>query len=74
MFQGDLGMSFSYNKPVNELIGERIVLTVSISLFTLILTYIVAIPIGIYSATHRTSFGDYFFTLWFSLGWRHLIS
>ncbi len=62
MFQGDFGMSFSHNKPVIELIGERLGLTVSISLFTLFLTYIVAIPIGIYSATHQYSFGDYSFT------------
>jgi len=63
MFHGDFGMSFQWKKPVSELIGERLPLTVMISLFTLIFTYIVAIPIGIYSATHQYSIGDYTFTV-----------
>jgi len=63
MLHGDFGMSFEWNKPVSELIGERLVLTVVLSLFTLIFTYIVAIPIGIYSATHQYSVGDYAFTV-----------
>ena len=62
MFHGDFGMSLQWNKPVSELIGERLMLTVMLSLFTLIFTYIVAIPIGIYSATHQYSIGDYTFT------------
>jgi len=63
MFHGDLGRSFEWNKPVSSLIGERLPLTVMISLFTLIFTYAVAIPIGIYSATHQYSVGDYIFTV-----------
>ena len=63
MLHGDLGKSFEWNKPVSELIGERLMLTVIISLFTLIFTYAVAIPIGIYSATHQYSLGDYTFTV-----------
>ena len=59
MFHGDLGKSFQWNKPVSELIGERLALTVTISIFTLIFVYVVAIPIGIYSATHQYSVGDY---------------
>ncbi len=62
MLHGDFGRSFQWNKPVSELIGERLVLTVMLSFFTLILTYVVAIPIGIYSATHQYSIGDYTFT------------
>ena len=62
VLRGDFGMSFSWNKPVIEVIGERLFLTVVISLSTLVFTYIVAIPIGIYSATHQYSFGDYTFT------------
>jgi len=62
LFHGDLGRSLQYNKPVSELIGERLALTTVISLFTLIFTYVVAIPIGIYSATHQYSVGDYVFT------------
>ncbi|MCD6318933.1 ABC transporter permease [Candidatus Aerophobetes bacterium] len=62
VLQGDFGQSFEWNKPVGELIWERLSLTVIISLFSLIFTYIVAIPIGIYSATHQYSLADYFFT------------
>jgi len=62
MLHGDLGRSFQLNKPVSELIGERLALTATISIFTLIFTYAVAVPIGIYSATHQYSVGDYTFT------------
>jgi len=63
MLHGDFGRSFQWNKRVSELIGERLPLTVMISLFTLIFTYFVAVPIGIYSATHQYSIGDYTFTV-----------
>ena len=59
MLHGDLGRSFQWNRPVSDLIAERLPLTIIISLFTLIFTYAVAIPIGIYSATHQYSVGDY---------------
>jgi len=62
MLHGDFGMSFLWKRPVTDLIAERLPLTVIISLFTLIFTYIVAIPIGIYSAIHQYSVGDYIFT------------
>jgi len=62
MLHGDFGKSFQYNKPVKDLIAERLPLTIMISIFTLIFTYAVAIPIGIYSATHQYSVGDYVFT------------
>ncbi|MQY59404.1 MAG: ABC transporter permease subunit [Clostridia bacterium] len=60
--EGNFGYSFAWNKPVSELIGERLKLTIILSLCTLIFTYIVAIPIGIYSATHQYSISDYTFT------------
>lgn len=63
MLHGDLGRSLELNKPVIELIGERLSLTVVVSLFSLIFTYVLAIPIGIYSATHQYSTGDYMFTI-----------
>jgi len=63
LLHGDFGRSFLLNRPVSELIGERLALTVTISLFTILFTYIVAVPIGIYSATHQYSPGDYFFTV-----------
>ena len=62
LLRGDFGMSFQWNKPISELIGERLPLTIMLSFLALIFSYIVAIPIGIYSATHQYSVGDYFFT------------
>lgn len=59
VLQGNLGWSFQYQQRVEDLIGDRIGLTVTISLATLIFTYVMAIPIGIYSATHQYSIGDY---------------
>jgi len=62
ILRGDFGMSFSWNRPVKELIGERLALTVTISLITQVFVWIVAIPIGVYSATHQYSLGDYSLT------------
>ena len=62
LLQGDLGWSFEHNVPVTDLIGERIALSFLVALATLLFSYIVAFPIGVYSATHQYSLGDYFFT------------
>lgn len=62
MLHGNLGMSFQWNQPVLDLIAERFPATILLSLVALIFTYTVAVPIGIYSATHQYSSGDYFFT------------
>jgi len=62
IFHGDFGQSFEWNKPVIELIGQRLFLTIIISVFTLFFSWGVAIPIGIYSATHQYSIADYIFT------------
>jgi len=59
---GEFGMSFEWNRPVGELIGERLMLTATISLATLLFTWAIAIPIGIYSAVRQYSVGDYLFT------------
>ncbi|MFT4607780.1 MAG: peptide/nickel transport system permease protein [Gammaproteobacteria bacterium] len=59
MFQGDFGYSFEYNLPVTEVVGDRLFLTILISVVTILFTWIVAFPIGIYSATHQYSWGDY---------------
>jgi peptide/nickel transport system permease protein len=63
VLQGDFGMSFEWHRPVGELIATRLPLTIGISLTTTLLAYIIAIPIGIYSATHQYSAGDYAFTV-----------
>ena len=63
MFYGDFGQSLQWNRPVSELIGERLVLTVTVNVFTLLFTYIVAMMIGIYSALRQYSIADYAFTI-----------
>lgn len=60
--QGDMGRSFEWKRPVIEMLAERLPYTVMISMMTLLITYLVAIPLGIYAATHQYSFGDYLFT------------
>ncbi|MCP4395753.1 MAG: ABC transporter permease [bacterium] len=59
MFQGNFGMSFQFKRPVTKLIAERLPLTLVVSISTLLFTYLIAITVGIYSATHQYSFGDY---------------
>lgn len=59
IFRGDWGHSFEWQKPVSEIVWERIGLTVFISLLTILLTWAIAIPIGVYAATHQYSFLDY---------------
>jgi peptide/nickel transport system permease protein len=59
LLQGDLGYSFEYQLPVSELIGDRLLLTFVISVVTILFTYAVAFPIGIYTAVRQYSIGDY---------------
>ncbi|MFC3674012.1 ABC transporter permease [Ferrovibrio xuzhouensis] len=68
LLQGDWGWSFEYNRPVGELIGDRLVMTALINLFTILFVYVVAFPIGVYSATRQYSWGDYGFTLFGYIG------
>ena len=63
MLHGNFGKSLSHSRPVSELIAERLPLTMAISLLALIITYVIAVPVGIYSATHQYSVGDYTFTV-----------
>ncbi len=65
---GDFGQSFELNQPVSSLIGDRLALTFAISMLTLLFTWIVALPVGIYSAVRRYSLGDYFFTFFGFIG------
>ena len=62
MLQGDFGMALAWNKPVKEIIGDRIVLTMVVSIAAIMLTWMIALPVGIYSAVRQYSFGDYAFT------------
>ncbi len=56
--RGDFGESFEYQKEVKDLIGERMLLTVLLALGAMLFTYALAIPIGIYSATHKYTVVD----------------
>lgn len=68
MLHGDFGMSLEWQRPVSDLIGERLLLTVVLSLFTIVFTWLLAIPIGIYSATRQYSIFDYLFTFFGFIG------
>ena len=59
VLQGEFGFSFDWQQPVKDIIGERLALTFTIAILSAIFTFAVAIPIGIYSATHQYSIGDY---------------
>jgi len=68
MLTGDFGYSFEYQLPVNEVVGDRLWLTILVSFCTILVTWLVAFPIGIYSATHQYSWGDYGLTFLGLLG------
>jgi peptide/nickel transport system permease protein len=62
LVQGDMGYSFEYELPVNEVVGDRLYLTVLVSFSTIVFTWIVSFPIGLYSAARQYSWGDYTLT------------
>jgi peptide/nickel transport system permease protein len=68
LLHGDMGYSFAYNLPVNQVVGDRLLMTFIVSLSTILFTYIVAFPIGVYSATHQYSWSDHLLTLFGFLG------
>lgn len=68
ILRGDWGQSFEWRKPVNELIWERIALTMAISGTALLVSWFIAIPVGVYSATHQYSWLDYLLTLFSFVG------
>ena len=57
--EGNFGFSMEWRRPVTEVIGERLWLTVVVAVSALLLTWVLALPIGIYSAVRQYSFGDY---------------
>ena len=57
--QGEFGYSFNWDRPVRDLIGERLILTFTVAILSAVFVYVVAVPIAIYSATHQYSIGDY---------------
>ncbi len=62
MLQGNFGESFEWRRPVMDVIGDRLTLTVILSLAAVLFTWIIALPIGIYSAMRQYSLADYLFT------------
>jgi len=68
LLHGDMGYSFLYDLPVNKVVGDRLLLTFLVSFTTILFTYIVAFPIGIYSATHQYALSDYLLTFLGFLG------
>ncbi len=68
ILRGDLGVSLDWQKPIRELITERLVLTVIIGLMTFFLSWVFAVPIGIISAVKKYSLIDYFLTVFNYIG------
>jgi peptide/nickel transport system permease protein len=64
----DFGWSLTFRTPVTQVIGDRIIFTVLLSVVTIALSYAIAIPLGIFSAMRQYSFGDYLFTVLGYLG------
>lgn len=62
LIQGNWGWSFEFDKPVKEVVGPTLPLTIVLNFATILFVYIVSFPIGIYSATRQYSWGDYGFT------------
>jgi peptide/nickel transport system permease protein len=63
MLHGDFGYSFEYELPVSQVVGDRLFLSFLLSFTTILFTWAVAFPIGVYSATHQYSWGDHGLTL-----------
>lgn len=62
VLRGDFGMSMNWRRPVADIIGDRLTLTMVVSVFALFVTWGLALPIGIYSAVRQYSLGDYLST------------
>ena len=59
VLRGDLGFSFEYQKPVSQVLAERLPLTLGLAFAALTIVYLVGIPLGVYSAVRRHSIVDY---------------
>jgi peptide/nickel transport system permease protein len=62
VLHGNLGSSFSLNRSVSDVIGDKMVLTVVVAVAAIVITWVMALPIGIYSAVRRYSVGDHALT------------
>ncbi len=68
LLQGNLGLSMEHEKSVNEVVGDRFMLTVLVSLAAVLFAWALAVPVGLYSAVRQYSAGDYGFTVFAFLG------
>jgi peptide/nickel transport system permease protein len=68
VLRGDFGFTLEYHRPVSDVIGDRLALTMVVSLAALLLTWIIALPIGVFSAMRQYSIGDYVFTFFGFIG------
>jgi len=66
--RGDFGMAMEWQRPVIEVIGDRLWLTMVVSVAAVILVWVVALPLGVYSAVRQYSIGDYLLTFFGFLG------
>ena len=66
--RGDWGQSMEWKRPVRDLIGQALGLTVVLAVFSLLVSWLIAIPMGVYSATHQYSLPDYLMTIFSFLG------
>ncbi len=66
--RGDWGQSMEWQKPVSQLIWDRLGLTVALAVFSLLISWLIAIPVGVYTATHQYSFLDYLMSTFSFLG------
>jgi peptide/nickel transport system permease protein len=63
VLHGDFGMSFDWNRPVISVIGDRLALSMVVAIAAILFTWLVALPIGVYSAVRKYTIGDYVLTL-----------
>ncbi|MFP4393968.1 MAG: ABC transporter permease [Anaerolineales bacterium] len=66
--KGDFGESFQYERPVKQIIGQRALMSIILALASITLVWLIAIPVGVYSATHQYSVGDQIITTLSFLG------
>lgn len=62
VFRGDFGRSLTWNRTVASLLAERLPWSIAIALTSFVFVWVIGLPIGVYSATHKYSLGDYIFT------------
>lgn len=68
VLKGDFGFSFDWNRPVAELLGSRMLLTVIVSVSSLLFAWVIALPVGVLSAVRQYSLMDYIFTFFGFIG------